>query len=84
MSDWSIEKFGFQLDLQSISKRVLNNHLRLFYTEVQRKPDFNGKKENKMSNEYHKNTLKAIGSAIDCLLSDIGRDMDIVQDKAFK
>lgn len=84
ISDWSIEKFGFQLDLQSISKEELNNHLRWFYTEVQPKPDFNGEKENKMSNEYHKNTLKGIRSAINRHLSDIGRDMDIVHDKAFK
>lgn len=58
--------------------------MRWFYTEVQPKPDFNGEKENKMSNEYHKNTLKGIRSAINRHLSDIGRDMDIVHDKAFK
>lgn len=39
LQDWSIEKFGFQLDLQSISKEELNNHLRWFYTELQPKTD---------------------------------------------
>lgn len=62
----------------------MNNHLRWFYTELKPKTDLNCEKENEVSNEYHKNTLKGIRSAINRQLSDIGRDMDIVHDKAFK
>lgn len=45
---------------------------------------FQLRKGNKIANEYHKNTLKGIRSAINRHLSDIGRDMDIAHDKAFK
>ncbi|XP_061185494.1 uncharacterized protein LOC133193549 [Saccostrea echinata] len=84
LQDWSLEKFGHPLDLQTISREELNNHLRWFYTEVQ--PKLDSEKENKISQpqEYHKNTLKGIRSAISRHLSDIGRDFDIVRDKAFK
>ena len=54
------------------------NLLRWFYAEVQPK-----EKEN-INKEYQKITMKEIRSALNRHLSDIGRDVDIVQDKTFK
>ena len=58
-----------------LKKRFL---LRWFYAEVQPK-----EKEN-INKEFHKNTMKRIRSALNRHLSDIGRYVDIVQDKTFK
>lgn len=37
-----------------------------------------------LSPTYHKNTLKNIRAALNCHFTDIGRQMDIVRDPAFK
>jgi hypothetical protein len=34
--------------------------------------------------EYHTNTFKSINSAVNRYLHDVGRDVDIVRDRAFK
>ena len=78
ISEWSCEKFGNEIDLETVKKEELNDLLRWFYAEVQPK-----EKENK-NQEYHKNTMKGIRSALNRHLSDIGRDVDIVHDKTFK
>ena len=79
LSDWSVEKFGKELDLLTIDVQQLNDHLKRFYAEVQPKnEDLSG------CNEYHKNTLKGIRAALNRHFNDIGREFDIVRDKAFK
>uniref|UniRef100_K1PZA9 Uncharacterized protein n=1 Tax=Magallana gigas TaxID=29159 RepID=K1PZA9_MAGGI len=79
LTDWHIETFGVPLDLAEICKEDLAKKLSRFYCEA--KPQ-NPKKEH--TSEYHKNTMKAIRAAINRHLSDIGRNIDIVNDKAFK
>ena len=79
LSDWSVEKFSKELDLLAIDVQQLNDHLKRFYAEVQPKnEDLSG------CNEYHKNTLKGIRAALNRHFNDIGREIDIVRDKAFK
>lgn len=79
LTDWHIETFGVPLDLAEICEEDLAKKLSRFYCEA--KPQ-NPKKEH--TSEYHKNTMKAIRAAINRHLSDIGRNIDIVNDKAFK
>ena len=64
--------------METVKKEELNDLLRWFYAEVQPK-----EKENK-NQEYHKNTMKGIRSALNRHLSDIGRDFDNIHDKTFK
>ena len=67
-----------KLILETVKKEELYDLLRWFYAEVQQK-----EKENK-NQDYHKNTMKGIRSALNRHLSDISRDVDIVHDKTFK
>ena len=71
-------KFGNEIDFGNSQKEELYYLLRWFYAEVQPK-----EKENK-NQEYHKNTITGIRSALHRHLSDISRNVDIVHDKTFK
>ncbi|KAK3106038.1 hypothetical protein FSP39_011471 [Pinctada imbricata] len=84
--EWSVHDSGSEVDFHEINSDELNIKLRRFYAEAQ--PANVSKRANSMSeaqaSEYHKNSFKAIRSAINRHLNDLNRDIDIVRDKAFK
>ncbi|XP_061190955.1 uncharacterized protein LOC133199094 [Saccostrea echinata] len=76
LHDWHLETFNHNIDLSSVSTKELAAKLNQFYCEARPCKTPN--------EEYHKNTLKGIRAAINRRLSDLGRDIDIVNDKSFK
>ncbi|XP_062570216.1 uncharacterized protein LOC134232271 [Saccostrea cucullata] len=78
LDDWHLETFNDNIDLSSVSAEELASKLERFYCEA--RPS----KAKTPNEEYHKNTLKGIRAAINRRLSDLRRDIDIVNDKTFK
>lgn len=78
--DWHTETFGVPLDMCTVDEEDLAKKLGRFYCEAKPQPD---QKYGKHT-EYHINTMKSIRAAINRHLSDIGRNINIVNDKAFK
>ncbi|XP_062607734.1 uncharacterized protein LOC134269551 isoform X1 [Saccostrea cucullata] len=76
LHEWHLETFNQDIDLSTISTEELVDKLKKFYCEARPCKTPN--------EEYHKNTLKGIRAAINRRLSDLGRDIDIVNDKSFK
>ncbi|CAC5410636.1 unnamed protein product [Mytilus coruscus] len=85
-SAWCSERLQKTVDFNTINEENLNESLRKFYAEAQPKnlnKRIQSMPEN-MAQEYHKNPLKSVRSAINRHLKDIGRNIDIVRDKDFK
>ncbi|XP_062606354.1 uncharacterized protein LOC134268177 [Saccostrea cucullata] len=76
LQEWHLETFNQDIDLSTIGTEELVDKLKKFYCEARPCKTPN--------EEYHKNTLKGIRAAINRRLSDLGRDIDIVNDKSFK
>ena len=81
-----MEVFSEFLNFESVIPEVLAQKLRRFYCEA--KPKNTAKRAEDLtlaqSENYHKNSLKSIRSAINRHLQDLGRSIDIVRDKEFK
>lgn len=81
-----MEAFSDVLDFKTVSPEVLATKLRRFYCEA--KPKSTSKRSEELTDvqaeNYHKNSLKSIRSAINRYLQDLKRSMDIVRDKDFK
>lgn len=81
-----MEAFSDVLDFKTVSPEVLATKLRRFYCEA--KPKSTSKRSEELTDvqaeNYHKNSLKSIRSAINRYLQDLKRSMDIVRDKEFK
>lgn len=81
-----MEAFSDVLDFKTVSPEVLATKLRRFYCEA--KPKSTSKRSEELTyvqaENYHKNSLKSIRSAINRYLQDLKRSMDIVRDKDFK
>ncbi|XP_069107299.1 uncharacterized protein [Argopecten irradians] len=86
--EWHVEVYGIELDLATVEEDALNKILAKFYCEA--RPKNVQQREEKMglapqhAAEYHKNSLKNLRAASIRKLQDLGRDIDIVRDKAFK
>lgn len=85
LKDWHFETFETEIDMATISKDDLLRKLGQFSCEVKPQPqETDGQKAETKDQEYHKNTLKNIRGAVNRYLSDINRDIDIVNDREFK
>lgn len=77
--------YGTCIDITNIEKEELCIILRRFYCEASPKESAaRTKKFGNSANLYQKNTLKNIRSGVNRHLSDIGRNIDIVNDAEFK
>ncbi|KAK3106162.1 hypothetical protein FSP39_014017, partial [Pinctada imbricata] len=85
-SEWCIESGLPVIDFSTVASSELANHLHTFYASATPKQTEARKKSllENLSIEYHKNTLKNLRAALNRHLKDIGRQIDIVQDKEFK
>ena len=84
--DWHFEVFSEFLNFESVIPEVLAQKLRRFYCEA--KPQNTAKRAEELtlaqSENYHKNSVKSMRSAINRHLQDLGGPIDIVRDKEFK
>ncbi|XP_069105073.1 uncharacterized protein [Argopecten irradians] len=77
--EWHVEVYGNELDLATVEEDALNKIL----ANVQQREEKMGLAP-QHAGEYHKNSLKNLRAAINRKLQDLGRDIDIVRDKAIK
>ena len=84
--DWHFEVFSEFFNFESVIPEVLAKKLRRFYCEA--KPQNTAKRAEELtlaqSENYHKNSVKSMRSAINRHLQDLGRPIDIVREKEFK
>nr|XP_034325732.1 uncharacterized protein LOC105342684 isoform X4 [Crassostrea gigas] len=80
LQDWHTESYGVPMDMATVDEEELANKLGRFYCEAKPQPD----RKKKKPAEYHKNTMKGIRAAINRHLVSLGRNIDIVNDRAFK
>ncbi|XP_048749546.2 uncharacterized protein LOC125661544 isoform X3 [Ostrea edulis] len=84
--EWCLETQEEAVDFSSINSQDLATLLTKFYCEAKPKP-LNSRQNAftaEAAGEYHKNTLKNIRGAINRHLQDLGRNIDIVNDKEFR
>ncbi|XP_052770420.1 uncharacterized protein LOC128210243 [Mya arenaria] len=83
--DWHRSRYAEPLNTSTVSEELLGQILRKFYCEVAPQPS--ERRSNAFgagSKVYHKNSMKNIRSGLNRHLTDLGRNMDIVNGTSFK